>query len=538
MRDLVTRRPPEHVVARWRRWGHWTDESLGMIHWRAAAQWPDQVAVVSAEGQLTYAQLTSRAETVATALLEAGVGPGDVVSWTMPNHLDAVAVAIAIWRIGAVSNPIVHIYREHEQAYILDHMKPAAVVATTEYRGRRFADELDGVLATIGHTPRLRLAIGPAIDGWTSIDDLPARSLTEDVAPVPPDAAAIVLFTSGTTSNPKGVVHTSQSFLHEIRSVQREWAVSRRDVIFMASPLTHVTGLEQAVGLAGYTGATAVLMSKWDAAEAVRLIEDNGATLTVGATPFLNEMLQEYEQRGMTESSLRLFICGGASIPPSLIERAEQVGITACRVYGSTEYPTPTLASELDSLEKRSTTDGRVAEGAELQIVDTQGTPVPVGQEGEVCVRGPECMVGYTDPERNDECFDQAGWFYTGDLGVLDGDGYLTITGRIKDIINRGGEKFSARDIEDVLMRHPAVAEAAVFGVPGGRLGEWVAAAVVPRREADIDAAELKTFLEEERVARQKIPEEIRVVAQLPRTASGKIQKFVLVSDWTTSGVS
>lgn len=520
---------------RWRRAGYWTDESLGLVHWRAAEQWPNRVAVIDANKQMTYRELVARAEDIANALLVGGVGPGDVVSWTMPNHPDSIAVAIAIWRIGAVSNPIVHIYREHEQAFIIDLMKPAAVVASTEFRGRRFADELDGILRGLDHTPKVKMTVGAAIDGWTSVNDLPSASVPSDVVPVAPDAAAVVLFTSGTTAHPKGVVHTSQTLLHEIRSVQREWAVTWRDVVFMASPLTHITGLEQAVGLAGYTGAAALLMSKWDPRTAVDLVERHGAPITIGATPFLNELVQEYERLGIRQSSLRQFICGGASIPPDLIVRAERVGIAACRVYGSTEFPTPTLASEVDPLDKRTGTDGRVAEGVELEIVGADMAVQGTGKEGEIRVRGPECTLGYVDPRLNAEAFDADGWFYTGDLGVVDGDGYVIITGRIKDIINRGGEKFSARDIEDVVMRHPSVADVAVLGIRGGRLGERVVAAVVLRSGERLRDDELQTFLQEQQVARQKIPEEVRIVDRLPRTASGKVQKYMLAGAWTAT---
>lgn len=535
MLNISRRLPPESLVEQWRLRGFWSSESLGLLHWRAAEQWPDRTAVIDEQGQISYADLVRRAETLGNSLWDSGVRPGDVVSWIMPNQIDTIAVAIAIWRIGAVSNPIVHIYREHEQAFILDQLRPAAVIASSEFRGRRFVEELDRVLDSIGHTPRTRISVGPGQGDWRSIDEIPEAPLPTDIAPIPPEVPALVLYTSGTTANPKGAMHSSQTLLHEVRSVQREWAVTRRDVIFMASPLTHITGIEQAVCLAGRTGGTALLQAKWNPARALELIEEHRATITVGATPFLADLIREYEKAGYEASSLRQFICGGASVPPSLIEQAEKIGISACRVYGSTEFPTPTLASEVDPLQRRAYTDGRIAEGVELEIVGEDGTILEPGLEGELRVRGPECMIGYVDPALNEEAFDDEGRFYTGDRGMVDSDGYVTVTGRIKDIINRGGEKFSSRDIEDVLSRHPGVAAVAVVGVPGGRLGERVCAAVVRVAGSEVSAGELSEFLEQERMARQKIPEEYRFFERLPQTASGKVQKYVIVAGWEAS---
>jgi acyl-CoA synthetase (AMP-forming)/AMP-acid ligase II len=479
----------------------------------------------------TFAELRARANAMAHALLSGGVGPGDVVTWVLPNGVDAIAVAAAVWRIGAVNNPVVPIYREYELSFVLDQLRPAAVVTAAEHRGRRHTTELDDVLAGIGHHPHVRLVSGEA-RGWRSLGDLsPLPDLPAEVAPAPAGDPCLVLYTSGTTAAPKGAVLSSAALLQEVRSMQREWALTWRDVMFMASPVTHITGILQGLLVPAAVGARSVLVDGWDPTDGVDRIEAEGATYMSGATPFLQGVVEEYQRRGLERPALQQFTCGGASVPPHLVEQADALGIVAYRVWGMTEFPTTTMASENDPLERRAHTDGRRAEAVEVEAVDEDGEVLPPGAEGELRVRGPECMLGYVDEALTAEVLDGAGWFYTGDLGAIDEQGYVSITGRRKDIINRGGEKFSARQIEDVLARHPRVAEVAVVGLPGGRLGERVCAAVVPR-DSGADPDDLRAFLEDQRIARQKIPEEIRIIDALPRTAAGKIQKFRLIEGW------
>jgi acyl-CoA synthetase len=522
---------PRELVQAWRDTGRLTDERIGWCLDRAADQWPARGAVVADGATHSFADLRARADGVAHALLGAGVGPGDVVTWMLPNGVDALAVAAAVWRIGAVNNPVVPIYREHELSFVLDQLRPAAVVTAGEHRGRRHAEEFDDVLAGLAHQPAARLVSGVA-RGWGSIHDLPSMPrLPNGVAPAPADDPCLVLYTSGTTAAPKGAVHSSATLLQEVRSMQREWALTWRDVMFMASPVTHITGLLQGLLVPTAVGARSVLADRWDPEESVDRIEAEGATYMAGATPFLQGVVEQYGRRGIARPALRQFTCGGSAVPPHLVEAADAVGIAAHRAWGMTEFPTTTLAGENDPLERRAYTDGHRAEAVEVEAVDEDRRPLPAGGEGELRVRGPERMLGYVDPELSAEVVDDGGWFYTGDLGAVDDAGYVTVTGRRKDIINRGGEKFSAREIEDLLVRHPAVAEVAVVGVPGGRLGERVCAAVVAR-DAAPEAGELRSFLEAQRIARQKIPEEFRIMDELPHTPAGKVQKFLLVERW------
>jgi cyclohexanecarboxylate-CoA ligase len=278
-------------------------------------------------------------------------------------------------------------------------------------------------------------------------------------------------------------------------------------------------------------GAKVVLQESWEPYAAADLIEGEGCTFTVGATPFLLGLLDEYEQR-RTASSLRVFACGGADVPPQLVRDARhRLQAAVVRIYGSTEYPTLSCSHPDDPSDKAAETDGRLIMRAECRIVD-DGRELPQGQVGEIAVNGPERFLGYLDPALNKDSFTEDGFFLTGDLAAIDTDGFITIHGRKKDIIIRSGEKVSAKEVEDLLFEHPAVAEVAVVAVPDPKVGEKAYAYVVLVPGAQFDFAEMTSYLASRRVARQKYPEYMEVLSTgLPKTASGKVQKFRLRED-------
>jgi len=318
----------------------------------------------------------------------------------------------------------------------------------------------------------------------------------------------------------------------EIDAVIAFWGITRTDVVLMPSPVTHITGYLYALEIAFAAGVKVVLMERWSAAEAVDLIDALDVTFSVGATPFLKELTAEAERRGSALPSLRLFMSGGAPVPPEVIYRANRTfkNCLAFRVYGSSEAPTITLGIRSRAeTELGATTDGRIA-NHEVRLCDpVTGAPVD-GGEGEICSRGPEMMLGYTDPEHTLEAFDADGYFHTGDLGYyVDGD-CICVSGRKKDLIIRGGENISPKEIEDLLHTHPAIKETAVVAMPHARLGEGVCAFVIPQPGWSIDVAGMAAFLEQAGLARQKFPERVELVDDLPRTASGKVQKTALRS--------
>ena len=479
-----------------------------------AARLPDKTAVVDERVRLTYRDLDRLATRTAAGLHAHGVRPGDVVSSVLPNRAEAVVLFYGTCRLGAVCNPIVPIYGARELRFIFQEAPTAAVVVPARHRSVDFPALVD----------RLRPQL-PALRATFTLDDrfaLPWETAAA-VAPTPapdPGAVRVILYTSGTTADPKGALHSDATLLAECRSMVRYHGLGDDHVFVMPSPVGHISGLLYGVMLPVVLGATSVLMETWDPERFCALVERERGTYSAGATPFLQGVLECPARARYDLGSLRIFPCGGADVPPDLIRRAiDELRVRSGRGYGSTEFP--------------SITSSAGPGVPDAKRCETDGAPIPPNQielrDGEIWARGPELFLGYRAPALDAEAFDAGGWFRTGDLGVLDADGYLTITGRVKDIIVRRGEKLSAKEIEDLLFEHPQVRAVAVVPVPDPAVGERVCAVVVPVRPDDPPAlAELVRFLEGKELSRRKLPERLVLVDVLPMTASGKVLKHVL----------
>jgi cyclohexanecarboxylate-CoA ligase len=516
-------RVPAEQLRSWESAGFRTAENLTRLLEDGARRWPDRPAVITPTGETTFAALAARSSAVARTLVDHGVGPGDVVTWMLGTGPDAVATAAAIWAIGAVSSPIVPVYRVREMTVVVGQVRPRAIITAAPDERRSPTDELDEACAAADVAPALRLVVGGSAPGWTTLDADRAGSLP----PAPrtrPDDPCLVLFTSGTESDPKGVVHSVAGIAHELRSTVSQWGLTFRDTMVMASPMTHITGLLQGFMIPSRVGAAALLLDRWDPEQCVDLIERYGATYMAGATPFLRELLAVYRSEGHDRSSLVQYCCGGAAVPPELIRSAQDLDVAAYRAWGMTELPTATLPNELDPIGARAETDGAPAPGVQVRVVDDAEVDVTPGVTGNLLLRGPEMMLGYVRADLNPGAFADGGWFRTGDRGWIDEDGRVRVTGRVKDIINRGGEKLSAREIEEAVQLHPDVENVAVVAVPGGRLGERVGAAVVSRRP-DLSVAEVGAAVTSSGLAKQKQPELLLVVDAIPVNATGKVDK-------------
>lgn len=514
----------EAMRRHWRTVGALTDERIGDLLERAASAWPERVAATGSEGAVTFRELQARSSAVARTLVDAGVRRGDAVCWMLPTGPDAIAVASAIWRIGAVSSPIVPLSGVGDVTNVLTQVSPRAVVVVRDYRGRTLPDELDQAMTDAGATDIARLVLGGPVSGWRAADDEGPGQVSELVGPGDALDPCLILFTSGTESVAKGVIHSAAGLHQELRSTIAEWGLTFRDTMLMASPMTHITGLLQGFLIPVRVGATSVLMERWDPAECLELIEDHNATYMAGAAPFLRELLAAYRSSGRERSALRQYCCGGAAVTPDLIEGIAEFGVAAYRAWGMTELPTATMCSELDSLALRATTDGRLAPAVELRVVDDLGNELPRGSTGELQLRGPEMMLGYVKPDHQAKAFTADGWLRTGDLGSHGQDGMVRITGRLKEVINRGGEKFSAREIEDAVVRHSDVSVAAVVAVPDERLGERIGVAVVSHRR-DLTLDEIGRTVIEAGLSHYKRPERLVVVDALPTNPTGKTDK-------------
>jgi cyclohexanecarboxylate-CoA ligase len=508
--------------------GHWQDRLVDAYVASAAAMRPEAVAVVDGVATLTYQNLERSVRAASASLAALGVGRGEVVSWQLPNWHEAVILHHAVLRLGAVSNPIVPIYRHREVGYILRQAESQVVVVPGDFRGFDYpamiADLRPG-LPSLRHVVTVRPAGQAALRFGELLQGDPGFAGTA----VGADDPMLLMFTSGTTAHPKGVVHTHNTLDYECRSIIEVYGLGPDDVVFMPSPVTHITGLLYGLLMPAMLRTRVVLQDVWDATAALRLIEQQRCSFTMAATPFLHGLVHHPDLPSFDVTSMRVFACGGADVPPALIRQAgERLGTSATRVYGSTEFPTLSTSPPDAPLDKRAGTDGRAIGAAEYRIVDDAGAGLRVGQTGELLVRGPELFPGYLAAADNDGAFTPDGWFRTGDLAVADRDGYVSIRGRKKDIILRGGENISATEVESLLFEHPAVREAAVVAMPDPVLTERACAFVVPEAGQVPSLPELTAFLLGKQLAKQKLPERLELVAELPKTQSGKVQKFRL----------
>jgi acyl-CoA synthetase (AMP-forming)/AMP-acid ligase II len=471
---------------------------------------------------LTLGELVDRAGRTAAAFRDLGVVPGDAVAVQVPSWVDGVVAQAAALLVGAVLVPVVPIYGPRELGLILRESRARLLVVPDRWGRRDYLADLP----RIGACPDLSsvVVIGDsAPQGYLDWRELQAgREPITSPPDASPDDVCLLVYTSGTTGQPKGVQHTHNTLLAEMRT-----QLTGRDpdsVILAAFPSGHVActlGLLRML----IQGKPHIAMDTWDAATAARLIEEHGVTATGGTPFFLTTLLDLAEHDGVDLSSLREYGVGGASVPPTVVERAHQHGIVAFRAYGSSEHPSISGGSAYDALEKRAHTDGRLLDGVEVRIVDRTLADLPPNNEGEILSRGPELFAGYRDPALDDDAFLPGRWFRTGDVGTLDPDGYLTITDRRKDLIIRGGENLSSKLIEDILTEHEAVAEAAVVAAPDPLYGERVYAFVVLLPGAELSLTDVRTHFSVSGTARQLTPERLEIVDSLPRTATGKVRK-------------
>jgi cyclohexanecarboxylate-CoA ligase len=515
--------------------GAWGDDTLWEAFAATAARLGDRPAVVEGSERLGFGALAARAEAVAGGLAALGVAPGDAVALQLPNWWETLVVLLAATRFGATAVPILSIHREREVAFILRQTAARAIFIPGRYRDCDHRDLVADLRPALPALTEVIVVRDDPAPGMRALDALPAGSLARRAHD--PGDVALVVYTSGTTADPKGVLHSHRTLLAEARSLEAVHGLGPGDTVLMPSPLMHISGIVHALLVPAALGSCAVLMPRWDPVEALRWIAAERVTYMVGAPTFLRD-LAEHVDPAADVSSFRLFSCGGADVDPALVAgAAARLGCVAKRVYGSTEFPTITTTGPDDPPARRIDSDGRAIGAVEVRVVGDDGLPAAPGREGEVLARGPECCLGYLDPALNAETFTADGWFCTGDLGTLDAEGYLRITGRKKDIIIRKGENISAREVEDLLAAHPGVAEVAVVGVPDRTAGE-IACAVL-RLHAGVETPsldDLTRHLLARGLSKRKLPERLAVVDDFPRTASGKVLKRALREQLTGGG--
>jgi acyl-CoA synthetase (AMP-forming)/AMP-acid ligase II len=513
--------------AGYRATGLWTEQTLAdLVPARAAAD-PGRELFLFEGRRVTYGEFEAWTRTVALDMVRRGVQRGDRVLVQLPNCLEALVAQVAAFRAGAVDVPVVPIYRRHELRQILADCRPTVVCAATGLGGRTPVAEFDELLAELGQAPAVRYAVGGDRAGWSALPD-PGDGGTDQLPePLPADEPALLLYTSGTTSAPKGALLSGRAVIAHMVNFRDALAAGEHTVTLAATPLSHLGGFVAAVVFPAFLGGRSVIMPGWAPDAAVELIEREGVTLMMGATVFIADLVARYEKAPSGAHRLDVYAAAGAAVAPELVDRASAAGVQVVRAYGMTETAgVCAIAGAGDPLARRREWDGRLLRAMEMQAVDDERRPVAPGTVGHLRIRGPQLLTGYTDPGLTAEQIDDEGWFYPGDVGRVDDEGWVQMVGRTKDIVNRGGEKFSTMDIEIAIASHPGVQRVAVTAVPDDRLGEAVGAWLVV--DAGVDADALVAHLEERGLARQKIPVRWHVVADIPATASGKVQKHRL----------
>lgn len=526
----------EQRRAAYRQQGLWGDASLADYWQQTARAMPDKIAVVDNHGaSYTYSALDHAASCLANWMLAKGIESGDRIAFQLPGWCEFTVIYLACLKIGAVSVPLLPSWREAELVWVLNKCQAKMFFAPTLFKQTR---PVDLILPLQNQLPQLQQIVGvdklaPATSSLSLSQIIADNTPLTTAITTHGDELAAVLFTSGTEGLPKGVMLTHNNILASERAYCARLNLTWLDVFMMPAPLGHATGFLHGVTAPFLIGARSVLLDIFTPDACLALLEQQRCTCMLGATPFVYDLLNLLEKQPADLSALRFFLCGGTTIPKKVARECQQRGIKLLSVYGSTESSPHAVVNLDDPLSRFMHTDGYAAAGVEIKVVNDARKTLPPGCEGEEASRGPNVFMGYFDePELTARALDEEGWYYSGDLCRMDEAGYIKITGRKKDIIVRGGENISSREVEDILLQHPKIHDACVVAMPDERLGERSCAYVVLKApHHSLSLEEVVAFFSRKRVAKYKYPEHIVVIEKLPRTASGKIQKFLLRKD-------
>jgi len=500
-----------------------------------------------------WSRLWRESRRIAALLAASGVRRGEPIAYQMANRAEFVAITVGALLAGAVCCPLMPIFRERELSYMLSHARARVLFVMDRHHARHPAEEVSAIEAQV---PSLETVVVIAADGSDGEGREPMpngrarylwweRALAKVGGEMPqgpgdapgrsaPSALAQLLFTSGTTGQPKGVLHRADVLTQAARLQADHLGLGADERIFVPSPLAHQTGFLYGMWLALALGAPQILQESWEPRLALAALGQWRGTFVQAATPFLADLVQAREEMETTPGGLRLFVATGTTVPRALAARARRVlHADVCGAFGTTEGCLATLGSPADPPEKACGTDGRPLAGIEVRTCDEDGRMMPRGAEGQLQTRSPTMFEGYLDrPDWTAQAYTPEGWYRTGDLATIDREGYLHLTGRVKDVVNRGGEKIPVVEIEQLLHEHDAVREVAIVGMPDERLGERACAFIVMRQtrtdHGGMDLAAVQAFLDRRRVAKQYWPERVEVVDELPKTPSGKIRKYLL----------
>ena len=498
---------------------------------------PDKVALIDKKSRYTFQEVKKFVDRVALGLYEFGLRKGDVISFQLPNWNEFIILYLAATRIGAISNPLIPIYRDREIGYMVKHAESKILVVPDEFRGFDYPDmvnRLSSQWPAMEHVFVLGKNIPNEMKSFSLLIDEPWEEKREiailDQIVHDPNDLNEIIFTSGTTGEPKGVMHTHNTVLVSSSALVPHLELTDNDIVFMASTFAHQTGFLYGVLLPIIIGGTAVYQDIWNPNEFVELIEKEKITFTTAATPFLQDFIRVENIDQFDLSSLRYFAAIGAPIPRAIVKEAREK--LPCKImsgWGQTEDGLVTLTAPMDTEEKLTSTDGKAYSPTVVKVVDEHGVKVLANQEGSLLTKGPALFVGYLKKMEQTLAEHDGEWFITGDQAVMDEDGYIKITGRNKDIIIRGGENIPVAYVENILYEHPDVSIAQIVAMPDARLQEKACAFINMKPGTEpITLESLQVYLTEKGVAKQYWPERVELIEEFPRTPSGKIQKFRL----------
>lgn len=511
--------------------GYWVNKTVAQHLAERVAKDPDHVSVIEGERAFTLRDLDVESERLACALVRRGYRPGDTISFQLPNWREAIVIGLAAAKAGLVLGPITPIYRDAELTFMLQDSRSRMLFVPDQFRNVDYLAMARRVRAASGAAFEIVVVRGRGED-CLSYDGLLEEGAESVALPgADPNAVKLVMYTSGTTGRAKGVLHSHNSLQAENWMRQQHLGVNPKDILYNPSTVTHVTGALYSLCMPFTLGITTILADTWDPAAAVAAMRRHRATAMIASTIFLEGLLAEAKRQDEHLPDMRFYLCGGAQVRPDLIREATAFFYNCAfsRIYGATEVPNITGGINTRAkAEFGATTDGQII-GCEARVIDAvTGAPLPPGAEGEIIARGPQMLIGYTRPEDAADAIDNEGFFHMGDLGrIVEGD-FIVITGRKKDIIIRAGENISPKEVEDALAGHPAIAEIAIVAMPNPRTGEMACAFIVPTAGQNVTLPQISEFLIAAGIAKQKIPEHIELVDDLPRTAIGKVRKDVL----------
>ncbi|SNC59603.1 cyclohexanecarboxylate-CoA ligase [Marinobacter sp. es.048] len=521
--------------------GAWNDNIITDYFDQAVASTPDREAIVGYQvtsdtrTALTYRELNDKVTRMAAGLAAMGIEKGEVVACQLPNWWQTTALHLACMRIGAILNPLMPIFRERELRFMLKHGEAKLLVIPKIFRDFDYEAMVNGIREEL---PALETLLVIGGEGERSFEQRLMETPWEEQQDITTlfserqlnaDDAIQILYTSGTTGEPKGVMHTSNTLFSNVRPYADRLHLTSNDKVLMASPLAHQTGFMYGIMMPVYLGTTAILQDIWDADYVCMVIGAEKPAFTMAATPFLADLVKTAPKHEGELDSLRIFVSAGAPIPSAVVEQAGKVlKAKIVSAWGMTENGAVTMTCPEDPAERASQSDGKAMPFMEVKVTDFQGNQLPAGEEGSLLVRGSSLFVGYL---KRPELYgvDESGWLNTGDLARMDKDGYIRITGRTKDVVIRGGENIPVVEVENLLYKFPGIVDVALVGCPDERLGERLCAYVTLDENAtDLTLEQVKTYLTEQQLSKNYLPEYLEVIEAMPRTASGKIQKFKL----------